>query len=86
MVSIGPTVQLNQQTGPPFTHAFLLHGLNSIPLLLRPQYFFDRAAFSPRMSSSFSATSRLSWLLSTSNAFGRLASETFIPLYLDFQR
>ena len=86
MLDAGHPPDGHLSTGPPFAYSHPSHRVHSFLPLGTRQYFFDRAARRPRMSSSLSATSCFSRRFSCSRALSRLASETSRPPCLDFHR
>src|SRR5215212_724046 len=85
VVSHGHAAAADGFTRPPFAHLAGFHQMSdSFPLLRGRHHFFPKRSFSAELSSMASASSRFSFVFSSSNVRSRLASETSIPPNLAF--
>src|SRR5215213_6350652 len=85
LISHGHAAAADGFTRPPFAHLAGFHQMSdSFPLLRGRHHFFPKRSFSAELSSMASASSRFSFVFSSSNVRSRLASETSIPPNLAF--
>ena len=85
LVSHGHAAAADGFTRPPFAHPVGIHQMSdSFPLPRGRHHFFPKRSFSAALSSMASASSRFSFVFSSSSDRSRLASETSIPPNLAF--